>query len=465
VRRWALLAAVAWPALAHGQTSPGWSQGTVPTPAQWNAIFGSKVDTTGGASTNQALTTPAISGGTISGAAFTPALSPFIYSASSATNTWQWGDSSAALNPSWRDGTLSITRNAPDSASQQFTHTLSANLIMGTLSPSGPQESAALVGQVAIHTPSATFQNGGIAVAGEAVVWDDNISGQAWAGIFEVSHRLVGSPEGRLTGIEVGVFNNGAIETTPESTNAKGNLWLHSGIDVGFKQATYALAMAGSANASAWLYGFWMRDVQNDFIHLKWPVANTSSRGIVMENDAKWQKAIVLPNNVPLSGFQTDGVTVKDLLQISSDNSLHILPGLVFNANYTMSQSGSNPLVTMQRTDTAGAPRSSFASIAFSDRNSGGTGNVLAALLANNDSVTPGAEAGSITVQNYVAGAATNVAKIGAGLQLGVPVGNDKGTGTINAAGVYYANGTAGVTCAGAPTASFASTNGIVIHC
>lgn len=37
--------------------------------------------------------------------------------------------------------------------------------------------------------------------------------------------------------------------------------------------------------------------------------------------------------------------------------------------------------------------------------------------------------------------------------------------GLLNVVGAYQANGTAGVTCAGSPTSSFASTNGIVTHC
>ena len=38
-------------------------------------------------------------------------------------------------------------------------------------------------------------------------------------------------------------------------------------------------------------------------------------------------------------------------------------------------------------------------------------------------------------------------------------------SGNVNAVGGYKVNGTAGVSCSGAPTASFAVTNGIVTHC
>lgn len=40
-----------------------------------------------------------------------------------------------------------------------------------------------------------------------------------------------------------------------------------------------------------------------------------------------------------------------------------------------------------------------------------------------------------------------------------------KSFGTVNAVGVYQANGTAGVACSGTPTSSFASVGGIVTHC
>ena len=50
------------------------------------------------------------------------------------------------------------------------------------------------------------------------------------------------------------------------------------------------------------------------------------------------------------------------------------------------------------------------------------------------------------------------------GVQIGAsPTGGAKGNGTLNVAGLYYANGTAGVS--GSPTAGFVSVNGIVTHC
>jgi hypothetical protein len=67
----------------------------------------------------------------------------------------------------------------------------------------------------------------------------------------------------------------------------------------------------------------------------------------------------------------------------------------------------------------------------------------------------------------------SNVIHIGAGAAdiisasgTGVPATSvTKIAGIFNAVGVYQANGTAGLTCSGTPTSSFASTNGIVTHC
>jgi hypothetical protein len=42
--------------------------------------------------------------------------------------------------------------------------------------------------------------------------------------------------------------------------------------------------------------------------------------------------------------------------------------------------------------------------------------------------------------------------------------GGDEGAGTINETG-YYSGGTAGVSCSGTPSSSFAAVNGIVTHC
>lgn len=55
----------------------------------------------------------------------------------------------------------------------------------------------------------------------------------------------------------------------------------------------------------------------------------------------------------------------------------------------------------------------------------------------------------------------------GAACLVGAPTGGHEGTGTVNAAAAYYANGTVGVSC-GAGTINLTTaiaTNGILTHC
>lgn len=58
------------------------------------------------------------------------------------------------------------------------------------------------------------------------------------------------------------------------------------------------------------------------------------------------------------------------------------------------------------------------------------------------------------------------VATFQAGIQVGAPTGGDKGAGTLNIAGAYWANGTTGVTCgAGISATTGRSVNGIITAC
>lgn len=50
-------------------------------------------------------------------------------------------------------------------------------------------------------------------------------------------------------------------------------------------------------------------------------------------------------------------------------------------------------------------------------------------------------------------------------LMVGGPTGGLEGSGTLNIAGAYYANGTVGVTCASISTATATSKNGLLTHC
>ena len=78
-----------------------------------------------------------------------------------------------------------------------------------------------------------------------------------------------------------------------------------------------------------------------------------------------------------------------------------------------------------------------------------------------NDLVLLNKSGGTIAV---VPTGTTNFQIAGAG-EIGSASGGFKAGGSLNISGIYWSNGTQGLTCSGTPSASFASTNGIVTHC
>jgi hypothetical protein len=73
---------------------------------------------------------------------------------------------------------------------------------------------------------------------------------------------------------------------------------------------------------------------------------------------------------------------------------------------------------------------------------------------------------GGSSASNFVlfgVGGAEQARVTSTGMAIGTVI--TEGAGTLNVAGGYYDNGTAGVTCSGSPTASFAAAGGIVTHC
>lgn len=85
------------------------------------------------------------------------------------------------------------------------------------------------------------------------------------------------------------------------------------------------------------------------------------------------------------------------------------------------------------------------------------------ALIPTN--ITSGSVAARYDISTYDAGVSTYQLRLGGGVQAGVPTGAAKGAGTINAAGTYYADGTAGVTCASVSAATMTTKNGLITHC
>lgn len=124
--------------------------------------------------------------------------------------------------------------------------------------------------------------------------------------------------------------------------------------------------------------------------------------------------------------------------------------GLTLGNNIAISENGSSQGVYAAFTNST---NTRTATVGILDGFNGGINQSGGSILSQISGTT------YFTV-NTVAAQVSNV-----GLEIGSPTGGSEGTGTINAATGYYANGSVGVTCSGSPTASFASTEGIVTHC
>lgn len=88
----------------------------------------------------------------------------------------------------------------------------------------------------------------------------------------------------------------------------------------------------------------------------------------------------------------------------------------------------------------------------------------------NGSAYVGGNTAGATSTQyvNFFVNGAEQGRWVNGGLAVGstsAGVYREQVTGTLNVTSTYYANGTAGVSCSGTPTSSFASVNGIVTHC
>lgn len=92
-------------------------------------------------------------------------------------------------------------------------------------------------------------------------------------------------------------------------------------------------------------------------------------------------------------------------------------------------------------------------------------GNVANIDINTIGAISPSDYGGYITLRTVSAGATTLTERMRIGAGIGIGLTTLQGAGTLNISGAYYSNGTAGVTCSGSPTGSFASTNGIVTHC
>ena len=91
------------------------------------------------------------------------------------------------------------------------------------------------------------------------------------------------------------------------------------------------------------------------------------------------------------------------------------------------------------------------------------TGASIRALALENFSTTAAGSQVIIATAAVTTLTVTDCVTIGPGVQVGAPTGGDKGSGTINAAGAYWANGTTGVSAGSFSTiTAITATNGLV---
>lgn len=111
-------------------------------------------------------------------------------------------------------------------------------------------------------------------------------------------------------------------------------------------------------------------------------------------------------------------------------------------------------VLQLRRTDTPGAPRTNYAVIDLEDTNGSGSAiGELVRIAADLDTITAGAEDGTLRLLTKRGGTLANRLTISAGAQIGAPTGGDKGAGTLNLDNDLYKDGVKVVGAQGATVA------------
>ena len=150
-----LFLALLWTSSALAQSSPGWSYGTVPTPAQWNAAFAGKQDFTGGALCS---TAGCIMSGTLTTATPSATLVPFIIPQGAAPTSPPNGaiwTTSAGMFAEINGATVG-----------PFTSSTVASIIIGTTTITGGNANGLLYNNGGLAGNLATANNGVLITSG-----------------------------------------------------------------------------------------------------------------------------------------------------------------------------------------------------------------------------------------------------------------------------------------------------------
>ena len=158
-----------------------------------------------------------------------------------------------------------------------------------------------------------------VGVYGQGYINAGVATGRAWGLVGEARH-VDGTSDGELTGAELAVFNEGAVQTNPDANDAKMTLWLGSR---GSVKATAAIAFNNST--AGWQYGIFARKFVTG-IRLQSPLTS-SAVGIDMTNDANWGEAIRLPNNSGVYGYNAAASARHLIGRVDSSDNVAIGTG------------------------------------------------------------------------------------------------------------------------------------------
>ena len=112
---------------------------------------------------------------------------------------------------------------------------------------------------------------------------------------------------------------------------------------------------------------------------------------------------------------------------------------VILRATATNDSATSGPIITLDRASDSATAGDLLADIRFGGRNDNATpeavdyARIVAAIIDETDN----AEDGELQLQAMLAGSMTGIATIGNGMQVGSPAGGYKGSGTLNAGGLY----------------------------
>lgn len=159
--------------------------------------------------------------------------------------------------------------------------------------------------------------------------------------------------------------------------------------------------------------------------------SQTASKGAVMTVRSLGAGAWKIENYFPAAG---------DLGSTGAQTITTTSTGTLLTLRTSEDSASEGPTLLLDRNSASPAAADVIGAVNFQGRDSGGNTISYGRMRGVIVDPTDGSEDGQFVIVCPIAGAQTNVATLGAGLQVGTPTGTDKGVGTVNAAaGLYIA--------------------------